>query len=56
MPWRSNQQRKWGHTQAGEEALGGPDAVKEWDAATKGKHLPKRVGKGKKKPKGKGHK
>jgi hypothetical protein len=54
MPWKSNQQRKWGHTPAGEEALGGPSAVSEWDAATKGKHLPKKVKP--KTPNGKGHK
>jgi len=43
MPWRSNQQREWGHSAEGEAALGGPSAVAEWDAATKGKRLPKRV-------------
>lgn len=34
MPWVSDQQRKWGHSPAGVKALGGEDAVKEWDAAT----------------------
>jgi hypothetical protein len=42
MPWESAAQRRWGHTKAGEEALGGPSAVAEWDAATKGKDLPER--------------
>jgi hypothetical protein len=50
MPWKSNQQRKWGHTPAGEEALGGPSAVSEWDAATKGKKLPHKVKPKPKKP------
>lgn len=31
---------RWGHTPEGEKALGGPVAVEEWDAATKGKPLP----------------
>ena len=47
MPWKSEQQRKWGHSLAGIKALGGKKAVKEWDDATKGKKLPKRVKKGK---------
>jgi hypothetical protein len=34
MPFVSRQQQKWGHTKAGEKALGGPAAVKEWDMAT----------------------
>jgi len=46
MPWRSDQQRKWGHTAAGKKALGGEAAVKEWDTATKGKKLPHKVSKG----------
>lgn len=44
MPWRSDQQRKWGHTPEGEKALGGPAKVAEWDRATKGMSLPHRVG------------
>ena len=47
MPWKSEQQRKWGHSPSGIKALGGKKAVKEWDDATKGKKLPKRVKKGK---------
>lgn len=43
MPWASAAQRRWGHTKAGEEALGGSDKVAEWDAATKGKDVPERV-------------
>jgi hypothetical protein len=43
MPWKSDQQRKWGHSKAGKEALGGEAAVHEWDKATKGKDLPRKV-------------
>ena len=42
-PWSSQAQAAWGHSPEGKEALGGEAAVKEWDAATKGKHLPKHV-------------
>jgi hypothetical protein len=42
MPYVSDQQRKWAHTEAGTEALGGPEKVHEWDEATKDKKLPKR--------------
>lgn len=44
MPYKSRQQEKWAHTPAGEAALGGPAKVAEWDAASKGKSLPKRAG------------
>lgn len=47
MPYKSERQRKWAHTKAGTRALGGKKAVEEWDNATKGKKLPKRVKKGK---------
>ena len=47
MPWKSEKQRKWGHSPEGIKALGGKKAVEEWDKATKGKKLPKRVKKGK---------
>jgi hypothetical protein len=43
MPWKSLQQERWGHTAAGKKALGGAKAVKEWDTATKGKKLPRKV-------------
>lgn len=43
MPYQSEQQRKWAHTQAGTKALGGKAKVAEWDAASKGKKLPKKV-------------
>ncbi|MEE1156177.1 MAG: hypothetical protein U0K80_02065 [Methanobrevibacter sp.] len=43
MPWKSKKQRAWGHTPAGTKTLGGKKAVEEWDKATKGKKLPKRV-------------
>jgi hypothetical protein len=45
MPYTSDQQRKWAHTEAGMKALGGPSKVAEWDAASKGMKLPKKVGK-----------
>ncbi len=45
MPYISNQQRKWAHTPTGTKALGGPSKVAEWDAASKGMKLPKKVGK-----------
>lgn len=47
MPYKSEAQRKWAHTKAGTKALGGKKAVAEWDKATKGKKLPKKVKKGK---------
>ena len=43
MPYVSLAQEGWAHTPRGEEALGGPAKVAEWDAATKGKKLPKRA-------------
>ena len=43
MPFVSDHQRKWGHTASGLKALGGAAKVAEWDAATKGKNLPKKV-------------
>ena len=55
MPYRSLAQAGYFHTHKKQLEAEGVD-VGEWDAATKGKHLPKRVGKGKKKPKRKGHK
>jgi len=42
-PWKSDQQRKWGHTSVGVKALGGKEKVKEWDESSKGKKLPKRT-------------
>jgi len=42
MPWKSDAQRRWGHTKAGEKALGGKDKVAEWDRAPKGHKVPKR--------------
>lgn len=44
MPFVSRAQQRWGHTAAGEKALGGPSAVAEWDAATPAGHgVPERV-------------
>ena len=43
MPYKSRAQEAWAHTENGMKALGGEDAVKEWDEASKGKKLPKRA-------------
>jgi hypothetical protein len=43
MPWLSASQRRWGHTEEGEEALGGPGKVAEWDSAGKGEKVPEKV-------------
>ena len=43
MPFVSIQQQRWAHTEAGTKALGGKDKVHEWDEASKGKALPKKV-------------
>lgn len=48
MPYKSLAQEGWAHTPQGTKALGGKAAVKEWDAATKGKKLPKKAPKAKK--------
>lgn len=48
MPYKSKQQQKWAHTPAGIKALGGKKNVAEWDRATKGKTLPNKVSKTKK--------
>ena len=42
MPYKSEAQRRWAHTEAGKRALGGEEAVKEWDRATAGTPLPER--------------
>lgn len=42
MPYQSTAQERWAHTPSGEKALGGPEKVKEWDAASKGMKLPER--------------
>ena len=41
MPFKSQAQRKWAYTKAGTKALGGKQAVKEWEKATGDKPLPK---------------
>lgn len=41
MPWKSDKQRRWGHTAEGIKSLGGKSAVAEWDAASKKKKKPK---------------
>ena len=42
MPYFSKRQQRWGHTAAGQKALGGKAAVQEWDSATDFRHLPER--------------
>jgi hypothetical protein len=44
MPYVSGAQRGWAHTPAGTKALGGAAKVAEWDAASKGQHVPYKVG------------
>ena len=48
MPWKSRLQQKWGHSASGRKALGAAK-VAEFDAASKGKKLVKRVKRRKKK-------
>ena len=43
MPWRSEAQRRWGHSPAGMKALGGKKKVAEWDRESKNKKRPERV-------------
>lgn len=43
MPWKSKQQARWGHSKAGIKALGGKEAVAEWDSASHGLRLPDHV-------------
>jgi hypothetical protein len=43
MPWKSAAQQKWGNSPSGVKALGAT-GVKEWNAATRGKKLPARLG------------
>lgn len=35
MPYVSDKQRRWAHTENGLKALGGKEKVHEWDTATK---------------------
>ena len=49
MPFKSQAQRKWAYTKAGTKALGGKQAVAEWEKATGNKKLPKYAPKKKKK-------
>ena len=41
MPFKSQAQRKWAYTKEGTKALGGKQAVVEWERATGNKKLPK---------------
>lgn len=47
MPFKSEAQRRWAHTEEGSEALGGKSAVEHWEEETEGKKLPERKGKDK---------
>jgi hypothetical protein len=47
MPYKSEQQRKWAHTEKGMEALGGAKKVAEWDKESKGMKLPGKIVKAK---------
>ncbi len=42
MPWKSKKQEAWGNSESGKEAMG-EEAVEEFNAASKGKKLPKRA-------------
>lgn len=42
MPYKSLAQERWAHTKAGMKALG-KSKVKEYDKASKGKKLPRKV-------------
>jgi hypothetical protein len=48
VPFVSKAQERWGNSPAGKKALG-KKGVEEWNAASKGKKLPEKVKKGKKK-------
>ena len=48
MPYKSKRQMRWAHTKRGMKALGA-DTVAEFDRATKGKKLPARAKKKRKK-------
>lgn len=41
MPFVSSKQRAWAYTKEGTKALGGKQAVAEWEKATGNKKLPK---------------
>jgi hypothetical protein len=43
VPYKSKAEERWAHTSTGEQALGGPEKVKEWDQASKGEMLPERA-------------
>ena len=43
MPYKSDQQRKWAHTEKGMKALGGAAKVAEWDKESKGMKLPGKI-------------
>lgn len=49
MPWLSDKQRRFAHTEAGQRAGFTPERIAQWDAETAGKKLPERAPKRKKK-------
>lgn len=51
MPFKSKQQARWAHTEAGTKALGGAEKVKEWDNSTNFKRLKETLNSNKKKTK-----
>jgi len=47
MPWKSKKQMAWGNSKSGRESMG-EKKVSEFNKATKGKKLPKKIKKTKK--------
>ena len=43
MPYKSDAQRRWAHTETGTKALGGKAKVREWDKESKGMKLEEHV-------------
>jgi len=43
MPYKSEAQREWAHTEAGTKALGGKERVAELDSESEGIKLPKKL-------------
>ncbi len=49
MPYKSQAQRRWAHATAGKRGGMTKKQVEEWDKETKGKKLPERVSRRRKK-------
>lgn len=43
MPFVSKAQQRWGNSPTGVKALGGANAVKEWNQSTNEKKIPKKI-------------